>query len=173
MDVLTRIARARSYLARLDPAVSGAGGHNRTMYAAACLVQKFGLTIEQAWPLLLEYNDTKCSPKWTARELLHKLEIGGPEPSRERTEPMSDVTEAKKPLVSFSVGSLSVSLWQNDVGGSDRKFKTVTIRKAFPGKDGEMDSRTVSINPAEVGCLAGLLTRMEEAVIQAHETTPF
>jgi hypothetical protein len=74
VDVLTRIARARSYLAKLDPAVSGAGGHNRTMYAAGCLVQKFGLTIEQAWPLLLEYNDTKCSPKWTARELLHKLE---------------------------------------------------------------------------------------------------
>jgi len=48
--------------------------HNRTMYAAACLVQKFGLTIEQAWPLMLEFNDTKCSPKWTARELLHKLE---------------------------------------------------------------------------------------------------
>lgn len=74
VDILTRIARARSYLARLDPAVAGNGGHNRTMYAAACLVQKFGLTTEQAWPLMLEFNDTKCSPKWTARELLHKLE---------------------------------------------------------------------------------------------------
>lgn len=74
VDVLTRIARARSYLGKLEPAVSGQGGHNRTMYAAACLVQKFGLTIEQAWPLLLEFNDTKCFPKWTARELLHKLE---------------------------------------------------------------------------------------------------
>lgn len=73
VDVLTRIARARSYLARLDPAVSGQGGHNRAMYAASCLVQKFGLTIEQAWPLFLEYND-RCSPKWTARELLHKLQ---------------------------------------------------------------------------------------------------
>lgn len=74
VDVLTRIARARAYLTRLEPAVAGQGGHNRTMYAAGCLVQKFGLTIEQAWPLLLEFNDTKCSPKWTARELLHKLE---------------------------------------------------------------------------------------------------
>jgi len=74
VDVLTRIARARAYLTRLEPAVSGQGGHNRTMYAAGCLVQKFGLTIEQAWPILLEFNDTKCSPKWTARELLHKLE---------------------------------------------------------------------------------------------------
>jgi hypothetical protein len=74
VDVLSRIARARVYLTRLEPAIAGQGGHNRTMCAAGCLVQKFGLTIEQAWPLLLEFNDTKCSPKWTARELLHKLE---------------------------------------------------------------------------------------------------
>jgi len=74
VDVLTRITRARAYLARLEPAVAGKGGHKRTMYAAACLVQKFGLTVEQAWPLILEFNDRQCFPKWTARELLHKLE---------------------------------------------------------------------------------------------------
>jgi hypothetical protein len=86
---------------------------------------------------------------------------------------MSEGNEPKKPLVSFSVGSLSVSLWQNDVDGSERKYKTVTIRKTFPGKDGEMEARAVSINPAEVGCLAGLLGKMEEAVINHQETTPF
>jgi len=73
VDVLTRIARARAYLARLEPAVAGQRGHNRTMYAARVLVQKFALSVEQAWPLLLEYND-RCIPKWTARELLHKLD---------------------------------------------------------------------------------------------------
>ena len=86
---------------------------------------------------------------------------------------MNEGNEPKKPLVSFSVGSLSVSLWQNDVEGSDRKYKNVTIRKTFPGKDGDMDSRAVTINPAEVGCLAGLLAKMEEAVIQHHEKVPF
>jgi hypothetical protein len=82
-------------------------------------------------------------------------------------------TPKRKPLVSFSVGAISVSCWENEVEGSERKFKSVTIRKAFQGKDGEMDSRTVSVNPSEVGCLAGLLSKMEEAVIQQQETVPF
>lgn len=86
---------------------------------------------------------------------------------------MNDETEKRKPLVSFTVGSLSVSLWENDVEGSERKYKTVTVRKTFPGKDGERDSRSVSISPAEVGCLSGLLRKMEEAVIQHQETVPF
>jgi len=81
--------------------------------------------------------------------------------------------QRRKPLVSFAVGSQSVSLWENDVEGSERTFKTVTIRKTFPGKDGELTSRSVSINPAEVACLAGLLAKMQEAVIQHQETVPF
>jgi hypothetical protein len=43
------------------------------MYAAGCLVQKFGLTIEQAWPLMLEFNE-RCQPPWSTKELVHKLE---------------------------------------------------------------------------------------------------
>jgi hypothetical protein len=83
---------------------------------------------------------------------------------------MSD--EPRKPLVSYSVGPLSVSLWENDIEGTDRKFKSVTIRKTFQN-NGNLDHRTVSINTAEVGCLAGLLTKMEETVIQHHGDTPF
>jgi hypothetical protein len=87
---------------------------------------------------------------------------------------MSD-TKKPKPLVSFSVAALSVSLWENDTDNGDgttRKYKTVTVRKSF-SSGGQMDSRTVSISPAEVGCLAALLHKMEEAVIQHQETTPF
>ena len=81
---------------------------------------------------------------------------------------MSEATETKKPLVGFSVGPLSVALWENDADAGDgtaRKFKTVTVRKVF-NKAGEMDARSISINPAEIGCLVGLLKKMEEAVIQ-------
>jgi hypothetical protein len=81
---------------------------------------------------------------------------------------MSDATETKKPLLGFSVGPLSVALWENDAetgDGTARKFKSVTVRKVF-NKGGEMDARSISINPAEVGCLAGLLKKMEEAIIQ-------
>lgn len=73
VDVLRRIMRARAYIARAEPAVAEHGGHNKTMYVAGCLIQKFGLTAEQAWPLMLEYNE-RCQPPWSAKELLHKLE---------------------------------------------------------------------------------------------------
>ncbi len=71
-DLLRRIARARSYIARIEPAVSGSGGHAKTMYVAGCLIQKFGLSVAEAWPLMLEYND-RCEPPWSIRELQHKL----------------------------------------------------------------------------------------------------
>ena len=76
----------------------------------------------------------------------------------------------RKPLISFTVGPLSVSLWENDIEGTDRKSKSVTVRKTF-NTNGQLDSRSVSINLNEVACLAGLLQRMEAAVVQ--EQTPF
>lgn len=70
-DVLVR--RARGYLAHVEGAISGQGGHRRTFRVACVLVQKFGLTIEQAFPLLQVWNQT-CEPPWSEKELLHKLQ---------------------------------------------------------------------------------------------------
>ncbi len=53
-------------------AVSGQSGHNDTFQAACILVQGFGLSPEQAWPLMVEFN-AKCSPQWSDKELRHKL----------------------------------------------------------------------------------------------------
>lgn len=64
--------RARAYLAKLPPAVSGAGGHNST-FRAACHLVRFGLADGDAMTLLREWNGTHCSPPWTERELAHKL----------------------------------------------------------------------------------------------------
>jgi hypothetical protein len=86
---------------------------------------------------------------------------------------MTEENEKRKPLKSFSVGPLSVSLWENDIEGSDRKMKSVTVRKVFTNREGSSDHRSVSINPAEVGCLAGLLLKMEEAVVQQQGEMPF
>jgi hypothetical protein len=36
--------------------------------------------------------------------------------------------------VSYTVGPLSVSLGENEIGGSDRTWKSVTIRKTFNNK---------------------------------------
>lgn len=64
--------RARRYLSRMPPAISGAGGHLAAMRAAVVLVQKFELPETEALPLLEEWNQG-CQPKWSRRELEHKL----------------------------------------------------------------------------------------------------
>jgi hypothetical protein len=69
----TEAARqARAYLAKVPPAVQGEGGDARTFFAAALLVLDFGLTVEEALPVLLEWN-RNCSPPWTTEELVRKL----------------------------------------------------------------------------------------------------
>jgi hypothetical protein len=65
--------RARAYLANIEGAISGMRGHDRTFRVACVLTIKFGLTLEQAWPLLVEWNEI-CEPPWSEKELLHKLQ---------------------------------------------------------------------------------------------------
>jgi P4 family phage/plasmid primase-like protien len=73
------IERARAYLEKLPPAVSGEGGHDRTFNAATILRCGFGLSYDEAWPLLQEWNKT-CEPPWTEAELDHKLKDAGEKP---------------------------------------------------------------------------------------------
>jgi hypothetical protein len=67
------VDRARKYLAKVVPAVSGSGGHNQTIYAAGKLIRGFGLAREQALQLLGEWNQL-CQPPWSAKELEHKVD---------------------------------------------------------------------------------------------------
>lgn len=67
------VRRARRYLWSIEGAISGYRGHNRTFRVACVLTIKFGLTLEQAWPLFLEWNE-QCEPPWSEKELLHKLQ---------------------------------------------------------------------------------------------------
>ena len=69
MDV---IDRARLYVAKLDGAVSGSGGHNTTIHVACVLVKGFGLSEGEAMGLMREWN-VKCAPAWSEGELLHKV----------------------------------------------------------------------------------------------------
>jgi hypothetical protein len=66
------IDRARAYVAAIPGAVSGAGGHDQT-FSVVCSLVRFGLSPDEGWPLLLEYNQ-RCTPAWGERELRHKLE---------------------------------------------------------------------------------------------------
>jgi hypothetical protein len=64
--------RARKYLAKLPPAISGSGGHNATFYAACVLVLGFDLAEIDALELLREFNQ-RCDPPWSKHELVHKV----------------------------------------------------------------------------------------------------
>lgn len=73
------VDRARKYLAKMPPAISGQGGHDRTFHAACVLVIDFGLSDDDALALLAEYNG-RCVPPWTEKELQHKIESARQQP---------------------------------------------------------------------------------------------
>jgi len=66
-----RVARCRAYLQKADPAVSGAGGHDRTFWAARIIWADFVIDEADGYPLLREFNQT-CQPPWSEKELRHK-----------------------------------------------------------------------------------------------------
>ena len=68
--------RARRYLAKTPPAISGQGGHNATYRAAILLVHGFALSEADAFVVLQEYNQ-RCQPPWSVSELRHKLKSAG------------------------------------------------------------------------------------------------
>lgn len=64
--------RARRYLSRIDPAISGSNGHDAT-YRAACVVRiGFDLDEETCLRLLGEWN-MRCQPPWSEKELRRKI----------------------------------------------------------------------------------------------------
>lgn len=66
------INRARAYISKIPPAVSGEGGHNQTFKVALYLVKGFSLSAFEAMPLLKEYSD-RCRPPGDDNQLRHKL----------------------------------------------------------------------------------------------------
>lgn len=64
--------RASRYVARMDAAVSGSGGHDATYAVACALVHGFALGEADAMAIMQEYNH-RCSPPWSERDLAYKL----------------------------------------------------------------------------------------------------
>lgn len=67
------VARAAAYLHATPGAVEGEGGDNHTFRVACVLVNDFGLTGDQAFPLMCEWN-RKCVPPWPEPEIRQKLD---------------------------------------------------------------------------------------------------
>lgn len=70
--MFTIIERARRYVAKCPPAISGQGGHNATLYVACVLAHGFDLTDGDALALLREWNGG-CQPPWNEAEMVHKI----------------------------------------------------------------------------------------------------
>ncbi len=65
--------RARAYVEKIPGAVSGQNGHDDTFHVACVLVLGFGLSVDDAFPILAEWNQT-CRPPWNEGDLRHKLQ---------------------------------------------------------------------------------------------------
>lgn len=70
----TIIERARKYVAAMPPGVSGSGRHNATVAVANVLLHGFGLQGNDAWALLVEFNE-RCQPPSSEAKLRHRLEV--------------------------------------------------------------------------------------------------
>lgn len=71
--VAERIERARAYLARLGPAVSGTRGWHRTIRAVIAVVRGLAVPERDALALLGEWN-ANCRPPWSEQDLRDKIE---------------------------------------------------------------------------------------------------
>ena len=70
---MTVMERARRLVAGCPVAVDGMGGcHAATFRVAAALVWGFGLSPEEAYPIMQEWN-SGCQPPWKEYEIWHKL----------------------------------------------------------------------------------------------------
>lgn len=71
--------RARRYVGKIGPAISGSGGHTHTLLVAKALAKGFLLPHSDALALLEEWNQGNAD-KWTTGELEHKLRsaLNGP-----------------------------------------------------------------------------------------------
>jgi 5S rRNA maturation endonuclease (ribonuclease M5) len=83
LQFLTPKERARRYLSAIPPAVQGGGGYDQTGRAVWVVVNDFGLSGDEAFELLQEWN-AGCSPPWKERDILQAIQraerhIGGPD----------------------------------------------------------------------------------------------
>lgn len=68
------VDRAVAYLAKIPPAISGEGGHGRTLEAARAVVFGFDLGPEVGFQILNAHYNPRCQPQWSETELRHKCQ---------------------------------------------------------------------------------------------------
>lgn len=77
------VGRAKAYLQKAEPAISGQRGHDAAYRIACRLRCDFGLSLDESLAALVDWN-SRCEPPWSERELRHKLEDAAKEPQTNR-----------------------------------------------------------------------------------------
>ena len=73
-DPIRRLKRAMAWMKKREGGEDGNGRGLRMIKTCRALFKKFGLTEDQAMPLILEFNERACVPPYTDKELRHKLD---------------------------------------------------------------------------------------------------
>lgn len=66
--------RARSYIAKMPPAISGEQGHQSLWRVARTLVQDFELAPDTAERIIQSDYNPRCRPPWSQKQIRHKVE---------------------------------------------------------------------------------------------------
>lgn len=72
VNVRDRVERARAFLRRVDPAITGQQGDRRTFRVCCRVVRGFALSDDEALVALADWN-ARCEPPWTERDLRQKV----------------------------------------------------------------------------------------------------
>ncbi len=110
------IERARAYVSRIPGAVSGQYGHDATYHVACTLVLGFCLSVDDAFPIIAEWNQT-CQPPWSDDELRYKLEH-----ANRSDDPRGGLLEDETPTA--NTGSVNIS--ENPTRGQAARKTTMT-----------------------------------------------
>lgn len=71
-DPIRRLIRAREWMKKREGKEDGNGRGLQMIKTCRALFKMFGLTEEQVWPLILEFNE-RCIPPYTEKQLRHKI----------------------------------------------------------------------------------------------------
>lgn len=110
---LSKIDRARAYIAKMDPAVQNNGGDKQT-FIVCCKLVEFGLSQVDAATVALEYN-LRCDPPWSEKMLLRKLRM-----AFSRATPKKDFCDEASPQA-----------WRHLSGGKPEVKKWPDVNKAL------------------------------------------
>lgn len=150
-----RMDRARKYLAKVSPAVSGDGGHT-TMFNAVCIAMfGFDLDPDATASVIAEYNE-RCDPPFSERELHHKIRSAAEQCKRERgylltveRRPITSTQQAANSTITIDdAGDWTAELIPKKDGTAKKLYRNAEVFvRLFPEYRGKWSYNTMTGEP--------------------------